>query len=199
MLIQFIHENVGQQTKASLMYTSFRKYEIIYYAENLSGYLTLARLLGPGGIRSVVAESVLVKQQLLILARSRPRSLNLHTSDRLVAGLCTLFMHPGQLIRSGLEGRTPEPGIEVQLPLSFHSYGWQKHCRGCIRHPSRHDSAALTLEHDRESTMTRLISRISIVCGWPPALIHRAFNRYWDRNPLQYFRNMVPQAWSLGP
>ena len=27
---------------------------------------TLARLLGPGGIRSVIAESVLVKQQLLI-------------------------------------------------------------------------------------------------------------------------------------
>ena len=26
---------------------------------------TLARLLGPGGIRSVVAESVLIKQQLL--------------------------------------------------------------------------------------------------------------------------------------
>ena len=35
---------------------------------------TLARLLGPGGIRSVVAESVLVKQQLLILNRSRQRS-----------------------------------------------------------------------------------------------------------------------------
>ena len=28
---------------------------------------TLARLMGPGGLRSVVAESVLVKQQLLIL------------------------------------------------------------------------------------------------------------------------------------
>ena len=32
---------------------------------------TLARLLGPGGIRSVVAESVLIKQQLLILNRLR--------------------------------------------------------------------------------------------------------------------------------
>ena len=31
---------------------------------------TLARLMGPGGLRSVVAESVLVKQQLLILNRS---------------------------------------------------------------------------------------------------------------------------------
>ena len=32
---------------------------------------TLARLMGPGGLRSVVAESVLVKQQLLILNRSQ--------------------------------------------------------------------------------------------------------------------------------
>ena len=53
---------------------------------------TLARLLGPGGIRSVVAESVLLKQQLLILNRSRQRSPNLRSSDRLVAGLCALLM-----------------------------------------------------------------------------------------------------------
>jgi len=55
---------------------------------------TVARLLGPGGIRSVVAESVLVKQQLLILNRSRQRSPNLLASDRLVAGLCTLLIRP---------------------------------------------------------------------------------------------------------
>jgi hypothetical protein len=35
---------------------------------------TVARLVGPGGTRSVVAESVLVKHQLLILNRSRKRS-----------------------------------------------------------------------------------------------------------------------------
>jgi antirestriction protein ArdC len=35
---------------------------------------TVARLAGPGGARSVVAESVLVKHQLLILNRSRKRS-----------------------------------------------------------------------------------------------------------------------------
>jgi hypothetical protein len=34
---------------------------------------TVARLAGPGGARAVVAESVLVKQQLLILNRSRKR------------------------------------------------------------------------------------------------------------------------------
>lgn len=64
--------------------------------------VTLARLLGPGGMRSVVAESVLVKHQLLILYRSRARSPNLRTSDRLVAGLCALLMRPARLIRSAI-------------------------------------------------------------------------------------------------
>ena len=64
--------------------------------------VTLARLLGPGGMRSVVAESVLVKHQLLILNRFRARSPNLRTSDRLVAGLCALLIRPARLIRSAI-------------------------------------------------------------------------------------------------
>jgi putative transposase len=63
---------------------------------------TIARLAGPGGARSVVAESVLVKHQLLILSRSRKRSPNLRASDRVVAGLCALFIRPGRLIRSAI-------------------------------------------------------------------------------------------------
>ena len=55
---------------------------------------TVAWLVGPGGARSVVAESVLVKHQLLILNRSRKRSPKLSASDRVVAGLCALFMRP---------------------------------------------------------------------------------------------------------
>ncbi len=63
---------------------------------------TVARLAGPGGARSVVAESVLVKQQVLILNRSRRRSPNLRPSDRMVAGLCALLMRPRRLIRSAI-------------------------------------------------------------------------------------------------
>ena len=57
---------------------------------------TVARLAGPGGARSVVAESVLVQHQVLILNRSRKRSPNLRPADRVVAGLCALFMRPGR-------------------------------------------------------------------------------------------------------
>ena len=47
---------------------------------------TLARLLRPGGARSIVAESLLLKHQLLILNRSRQRAPNLSASDRILAG-----------------------------------------------------------------------------------------------------------------
>ena len=63
---------------------------------------TVARLAGPGGARSVVAESVLMKHQLLILNRSRKRSPKLRPSDRAVAGLCALFMRPGRLISAAI-------------------------------------------------------------------------------------------------
>ena len=61
--------------------------------------VTLIRLVGPGGTRAVVAESVLIKQQLLILNRSRRRSPNLRLADRMVAGVCTLLMRPSRLVR----------------------------------------------------------------------------------------------------
>jgi putative transposase len=63
---------------------------------------TVVRLAGPGGSRAVVAESVLVKQQLLILNRSRKRSPNLRLADRMVAGVCALLVRPGRLIRSAI-------------------------------------------------------------------------------------------------
>jgi putative transposase len=63
---------------------------------------TLARLLGPGGVRSLVAEFLLLKHQLLIANRSRQRSPNLHSSDRILAGLLTLLVRPTRLLRSAI-------------------------------------------------------------------------------------------------
>src|SRR6516164_11591030 len=58
---------------------------------------TLARLLGPGGVRSLVAESLLLKHQLLIVNRSRQRSPNLSAGDRILAGLLALLVRPTRL------------------------------------------------------------------------------------------------------
>jgi hypothetical protein len=42
--------------------------------------VTMARLAGPGGLRSVVAKSALLRHQLLILNRGRKRAPNLRTT-----------------------------------------------------------------------------------------------------------------------
>jgi putative transposase len=63
---------------------------------------TVVRLARPGGLRSVVAESVLVKHQLRILNRGRKRAPNLRAADRILAGLCTLFMRPARVLRSAI-------------------------------------------------------------------------------------------------
>jgi transposase InsO family protein len=60
---------------------------------------TIAKLMRPGGGRAVVAESLLLKHQLVILNRSRERAPNLRPMDRAVAGLCTLFVRPCRLLR----------------------------------------------------------------------------------------------------
>jgi putative transposase len=64
--------------------------------------VTIARLFGPGGVRSVVAESLLVKHQLLIINRSRARAPDLRPSDRVIVGLCTIFMRATRLLRSAI-------------------------------------------------------------------------------------------------
>jgi hypothetical protein len=63
---------------------------------------TLARLLGPGGVRSLVAESLLLKHQLLIVNRSWQRSPNLSAGDRIFAGLLALLVRPTRLLRSAI-------------------------------------------------------------------------------------------------
>ena len=64
--------------------------------------VTVARLAGPGGLRSVIAESVIVRHQLLILNRGRKRAPNLRATDRILAGLCTLFIRPARVLRSAI-------------------------------------------------------------------------------------------------
>jgi putative transposase len=61
---------------------------------------TVFRLARPGALRSVVAESVLIKHQLLIVNRSRRRAPNLRVCDRLIADFCSLWIRPHRLVRS---------------------------------------------------------------------------------------------------
>lgn len=60
---------------------------------------TLGKLLGPGGIRGVMAESLLLKHQLIIVNRSRRRAPNLTASDRFVLGITSLFLRPDRMAK----------------------------------------------------------------------------------------------------
>src|SRR5262245_59335760 len=67
---------------------------------------TVLKLIRPGGMRAVVAESVLAKHQLLILNRSRRRAPNLRVLDRLMAGFCSLWIQPRRLARVAIAFNT---------------------------------------------------------------------------------------------
>ena len=54
----------------------------------------LARLIRPGGVRAVAAESLAIKHQLLIMKRAQRRGPNLTAWDRLILGFCTLLVSP---------------------------------------------------------------------------------------------------------
>jgi putative transposase len=84
---------------------------------------TIARLVGPGGTRAVVAESVLVKHQLLILNRSRQRSPNLCSLDRVIAALCACLIRPSRLIRSAVVFKPSTRSIPPAIGTSELDFG----------------------------------------------------------------------------
>jgi hypothetical protein len=60
-------------------------------------FVALAKLLRTVGARAVVAESLLLKHQLLISNRCRQRAPNLTTSDRFGLALTALFVSPRRI------------------------------------------------------------------------------------------------------
>src|SRR5467141_4472176 len=55
------------------------------------------KLCGAGGVRAVIAENLLLKQQLIVLRRARKRAPNLKSSDRLLCGFGSRFLSPGRI------------------------------------------------------------------------------------------------------
>jgi hypothetical protein len=55
-----------------------------------------AKLCGPGGVRAVIAENLVLKPELIVLRHARRRARNLTLSDRLLCGFGSLFLRPGR-------------------------------------------------------------------------------------------------------
>jgi putative transposase len=60
---------------------------------------TVAKLLRPGGIRAVAAESLLLQHQLIVSSRARRRAPELTSLDRFVLGLTSLFVNPHRIAK----------------------------------------------------------------------------------------------------
>ena len=84
---------------------------------------TLARLFGPGGVKAVVAESLLLKHQLLIINRPRKRAPNLCVSQRLLLGFWSLFLHPRRILRSAVILK-PSTLLRFHAALKAYKYRW---------------------------------------------------------------------------
>jgi putative transposase len=76
--------------------------------------VTIPKLLGPGGAKAVVADSLPMKRQLLVINRTRRRAPHLSALDRCLFGLWVLFLSPHRIQRSAVI-------IRPSTPLKFHS------------------------------------------------------------------------------
>ena len=75
--------------------------------------VTTAKVCGPGGVRAVIAENLLLKQQLIVLRRARQRAPNLTLQDRLLCGVGSLFLPAARLRKVAI-------GIRPATLLAFH-------------------------------------------------------------------------------
>ena len=73
---------------------------------------TFAKLLRPGGAKALVSENLLLKQQLLIIGRSRKRAPNLTPYDRIYLGLLATLLGPRRTKRSSI----------IIRPSTFHRF-----------------------------------------------------------------------------
>lgn len=75
----------------------------------------VARLLDSGGVKGVIAENLLLKQQLLVVCRAQQRAPNLTQTSRFLLGFCSMFLHPNRIVKVAV-------GVRPSTLLRFHDY-----------------------------------------------------------------------------
>ncbi len=121
--------------------------------------VTVVRLAGPGGLRSVVAESALIRHQLLILNRGRKRAPNLRATDRIAAGVFTLFLNSVRILRSAIV-------LKPSTLRRLHSLlGKRKH--RLLFSPQLSRSRWLSAAKGRSYSVYDQITRQTITCTMP--------------------------------
>jgi hypothetical protein len=83
---------------------------------------TIARLMGSGGAKATVADSLLMKQQLLVMSRTRNRAPQLTALDRFLPEFWSLFLSSRHIQRVAVILRS-------STLLKFHRILKQRKCR----------------------------------------------------------------------
>ena len=90
----------------------------------------IAKVCGPGGVRAVIAENLVLKQQLIVLRRGRRRAPSLSLSDRLLCGFGSLFLSPDRLRKVAIALR-PSTLLAFHRALvrrKYHRLFWSAPC-----------------------------------------------------------------------
>ena len=93
-----------------------------------------AKLCGPGGVRAVIAENLLLKQQLIVLRRARRRAPNLTWRDRLLCGFGSLFLTPARIQKVAIAFR-PSTLLAFHQVLVRRKYHRLFSSQPCLRKP----------------------------------------------------------------
>jgi len=171
---------------------------------------TVVRLASQGGVRSVVAESVLVKHQLLILNRSRQRAPNLCLSDRIVAGWCALLMRPSRLIRSAIVLK-PSTLLHLHQILTQRKYRLlfspKGSCKPGPKGPPKEliDAIVATKQRNPFWGCPRIAQQIALAFGIPvdKDVVRRVLAAHYQPKPdaggpswLTFFGHLKDSLWS---
>jgi len=173
--------------------------------------VTIVRLLRPGGTRSVVAESLLLKHQLLVLNRPRRRAPDLHPVDRIVAGLCARMIRPARLLRSAIV-------LKPATILSFHRslvkrkyqdlFSPKRRGRPGPKGPSRELGAAIVEMKRRNLRFgyQRIADQVSLSFGisLDKDMVRRVLTKYYRPDPgsggpswLTFLGHSKDSLWSV--
>ena len=85
--------------------------------------VTIIRIMAPGGARAVIAESRLLKHQLLILNRSRKKAPKLRALDRILLGLGAMLVSPQRMLKVAIAVR-PATLLRFHRALVRRKYQW---------------------------------------------------------------------------
>jgi putative transposase len=85
--------------------------------------VTVATLVGLGGPKAVVAQNLLLKQQLLRIRRRRQRAPNFGACQRLLLGFWSLFLNPKRILSSAVIAK-PFTLLRCHAALKKCKYRW---------------------------------------------------------------------------